>query len=240
MKTLIFHGSLRTLCPENLTVEASSVAEAVSSLKHHPAFKVGLNRQVQVSIDGFSSYDAIYDRTDVEEIHIRPAMVGSGRGNLQIIIGIVLIVATILFPPAGAAGYALMGVNIAQSSVVLLGASMILGGVLQMLAPQPTLTGQNDEKSRYLSGAKNTVAIGTRIPILYGTRKVYGHYISFDIDAGFLNSSPDAWYSTTFTDYSELTSGTAPPVTPWLPVDPAAPKSVFQRIYQIVADGGLQ
>jgi hypothetical protein len=58
---------------------------------------------------------------------------------------------------------------------------MVLGGIVQMLTPVPET--DSTEGSMYLGAGVNTVRIGTRIPILYGTRKVGGHYLSFDVDA---------------------------------------------------------
>lgn len=202
MKTLKFHGSLEALCPEGFTVEANTVAEAVSALKLHPNFDPRLGLQYSVVIDGFGSKDSLYNPTDIETIHIRPAMVGAGgKGVLQTVIGAVLIVVGVFatFLTAGA-----------STAFIAAGIGMIAGGVLQMLMPAPSVTGQSDEKSRYLSGAKNTVAIGTRIPLVFGRRKVYGHYISFNIDATDMNSSPGSWYASSFTDYSENNSGTVP------------------------------
>lgn len=67
------------------------------------------------------------------------------------------------------------------SSMLLTGAMMVLGGIVQMLTPVPET--DSTEGSLYLGAGVNTVRIGTRIPILYGTRKIGGHYLSFDVDA---------------------------------------------------------
>ena len=61
---------------------------------------------------------------------------------------------------------------------------MIVGGLIQLLTPVPEIdTGEDGDGSKFLGSTKNTVKIGTRIPVLYGTRKWGGHYLSFDIDA---------------------------------------------------------
>ena len=39
------------------------------------------------------------------------------------------------------------------------------------------------EASKYLSANQNTTKIVTRIPLMYGFNRAYGHYISFDVDA---------------------------------------------------------
>jgi predicted phage tail protein len=58
----------------------------------------------------------------------------------------------------------------------------LLGGLAQLLAPQPE-DDKDELRNRYLGAPRNTVAIGTRIAIPYGRRKIFGHYLSFDINA---------------------------------------------------------
>lgn len=215
---IFLHGYLRDLHPEPLNVQASSVAEAISSLQLVPALALQPGQQRHsIAVDGFGSRDAIYDRTDVQEIHLRPVMTGAGKGGgLQIIIGIAIIALAVV--TGGAGLFAGTSFAISQGSLVLAGAMMMLGGVMQMLAPQPTLGSMDqEEKSKFLGQAKNTVAIGTRIPIILGRHKWGGHFISFDIDAGDMNAAPESWYSSPFTSYAD---GSAPAATPML--DPAA------------------
>ena len=199
MKTIKLHGSLRDIYPHDISVEAATAAEAISALSCIPEFQhAARGGYIPVEAPGFQSKDALYSLTDEEVIELYPSLVGSGgkAGGLQIIIGVVLIVAAITFPPAAAAGY---GFGITQGAVVLAGAMMVLGGVLQMLAPTPSITSGTDKKSDYLGTAKNTVRIGTPIPMVFGRRRVYGHYISFDIDAKdsqYVKSSSALWTTT--------------------------------------------
>ncbi len=191
MKTLKFHGSLEALCPEGFTCEANTVAEAVSALRLHPSFNPRSGKRYTVSIEGFGSKDSLYTPTDVEVIHVHPAMVGAGgKGVMQTIMGAVLIVVGVVLD--------VFSYGTAGNAFIAAGIGMMAGGIIQMLMPSPSSTGQSDEKSRYLSGAKNTVAIGTRIPLVYGRRKVYGHYISFNTDATDLSARPDNWWISSF------------------------------------------
>jgi predicted phage tail protein len=65
-----------------------------------------------------------------------------------------------------------------------LGAAMLLGGILAFFnTPKRDKKDGAANKSYYLGAPKNTVDIGTRIPILYGRRKIGGHYLSFDISS---------------------------------------------------------
>lgn len=190
-------------------MEAESVAEALSSLKLHPEFDVKRGVQHHVVVKDFFSRDAIYEKTSVEEIHIYPVITGAGgNGWTQIIIGAIIIAAAVATGPIG---FSVAGLTFSGAQIALVGAALMLGGILQLLSPQPEIDKQT-EKSRYLSGGKNTVGIGTRIPLVYGTRKLFGHYISFDIDGVDLNSAPAEWYASVFTSYDELQSGNTPPL----------------------------
>jgi hypothetical protein len=165
-----------------------------------------------VRVEGFDSADAIFERREVGELHVHPVMAGAGRPGVgQIIIGIIIIAAAYI---SGGASLTASGGLSATGSMYLAGAMMILGGVMQLLAPQPSINSSTAEKSRYLGNGRNTVAIGTRIPMIYGRRKAYGQYISFDTDAGLFDSAPAAWYSSPFTDNGELNYSAAPPDLP--------------------------
>ena len=214
MTTIFLHGYLRDLHPEPITVEANSAAEAISFLQLIPALAGDGSQRHSVTIPGCESHAALYERRQIKELHLHPVesaplgtMHGAGGsrpGVVQIVVGIILVAAAYMMTgPIG-------GVSAGQ--VMFGGAMMILGGVLQLLAPQPKLDDQ--ERSRYLGNGKNTVAIGTRIPLLYGRVKAYGHYISFDTDSGKFDSAPEAWYSSTFTDYGEATYSAVGPALP--------------------------
>jgi predicted phage tail protein len=223
MTTIILHGYLRELHPAEIQVEANSAAEALSSLQLIPALAGDGSKRHHVAVDGFASADALYDKRKVDVLHVRPVMTGSGRsGATQVVIGIMLI--------ATAAMGGIPALGITSGMLYLSGGMMVLGGVLQLLAPQPKL--DTSEKSKYLGSGKNTVAIGTRIPMIYGRCKAYGHYISFDIDSGAFNSAPEPWYSSPFTDYGTLTHSS---VDPQIPVtDPQvldqSPVSTYQGL----------
>jgi hypothetical protein len=54
---------------------------------------------------------------------------------------------------------------------------------MSLLAPSPSLSGQTaeQEQSKYFGPPANTTKIGTRIPLLYGEMKAYGHILSYDV-----------------------------------------------------------
>lgn len=118
------------------------------------------------------------------DIIIAPVIEGSKRaGTMQTIIGVALIiVATIA--TGGVAGFAAGG---AWGAVGAAGASMAIGGVIQMLSPQPkglkTSAAPENTPGYAFGSAKNTTASGNPVPLCYGERRVGGAIISAAIYA---------------------------------------------------------
>ncbi|MEN0584444.1 MULTISPECIES: tail assembly protein [unclassified Kosakonia] len=113
-----------------------------------------------------------------EVIRIVPVIIGSKRaGFLQTILGVALIAAA-AFAPWGAAVWA-------SDIAFKVGAVMALGGVVQMLSPQPggiAKTQSADNKPSYAFGSvTNTTSQGYPVPLLYGKRRIGGAIISAGI-----------------------------------------------------------
>lgn len=185
MKRIILHGHLKKLYDKPIEVEASTVAEAVRALQFIPELQPKDGNPWPVTIQGINSDIALYSVTNMEEIHVYPRTGGAGgrNGLLQILIGVALIALAVMNPALlfAEAGGLLSGVGISAGMIGLSGAMMVLGGIMQMLMPVPE--NNNVESSIYLGASQNTVRIGTPIPMLYGTRKIGGQYLSFDVDA---------------------------------------------------------
>lgn len=182
-RKLILHGALRDLWPAGeLELEAESVADAIKGMcaVTGKAFwpKPGQGRH-QLRAVGFETVESLFAPTDQREIHLVPAYSGSKEGGfLQIVLGVVLVVAAVVAQQYGAAAWAVNG-------LFALGSATALGGLMAIISPAPQidLSAANDpEASKYLGAQGNTVKIGTRIPLLYGEHVLYGHYISFNVD----------------------------------------------------------
>ncbi|EMM3426431.1 TPA: tail assembly protein [Klebsiella aerogenes] len=113
-----------------------------------------------------------------EVIRIVPVVIGSKKaGIFQTILGAVLVVAGFIstFTPAAAAAPYLYS----------MGASMMLGGVIQMLSPQPGGLARKespDNKASYaFGGVTNTASQGYPVGLLYGKRRIGGAIISAGI-----------------------------------------------------------
>jgi predicted phage tail protein len=113
------------------------------------------------------SKDEIGGRTGSGDIFILPTIRGAGDdgGLLQIIIGVVLIVATWGAATAGVIAYGSTAATIGFG----LGASMVLGGIVQMLTPQPKMTKDKEGKgSTLFPGGAVAIEQGNAVPLIYG------------------------------------------------------------------------
>ncbi|NWD74841.1 tail assembly protein [Pseudomonas gingeri] len=116
-----------------------------------------------------------FDLGGAREVRIVPVIEGSKKaGLLQTIIGAVIFIASFFVP--GMQGWG-------QS----LGASLALGGVIQMLSPQASGLKQSaspeNTPSYAFGSAKNTTASGNPVPICIGDRRWGGMIISASIYA---------------------------------------------------------
>lgn len=135
------------------------------------------------------------------DIRIMPVIAGSkSAGGFQIILGVAALVGAFftaggtigLYTSALAASGATATFSAtavaAVSGLTMMGASMVLGGVMQLMMPQPNFgmsSSQSVEnKPSYAFGSPvNTTAQGYPVPVLYGEREIGGAVISAGIYA---------------------------------------------------------
>ncbi|HHT2283976.1 TPA: tail assembly protein [Enterobacter hormaechei] len=113
-----------------------------------------------------------------EVIRIVPVIIGGKKaGVLHTVLGAVLVAAgaVLSFTPWAAA----------SPFLYKFGAAMMLGGVVQMLSPQPSGIASKqsaDNRASYaFGGVTNTAAQGYPVPLLYGKRLIGGAIISAGI-----------------------------------------------------------
>lgn len=121
--------------------------------------------------------------TKGEVVRIMPVIIGSKRaGLLQTILGAVLITAAVFV--SGGIGAAFTAGGLTGFSAAI-GASLVLGGVIQMLSPQPpglaSKQGADNKASYAFGGVTNTAAQGYPVPLGYGKRRIGGAIISAGI-----------------------------------------------------------
>jgi predicted phage tail protein len=179
-----------------LEADVATAAEAVRflvanwpELERHMA-----DQHYRVSVGSYDLLaEELHDPAGQQEIKIVPVMAGAGAVG-RIIAGVALIALAIALPgiglAAGAKGAAVIfGTTFSATSLSIgfLGASLVLGGLAQLLTPTPKVpTGpdtQNDPRKSYsFSGIQNTSRQGVPVPIIYGETIVGSVVISAGID----------------------------------------------------------
>jgi predicted phage tail protein len=148
------------------------------------------------------------------DLILTPVVMGSGNSVGNILVGVGLVAFAILTAGAGA-GFLGLGAGLTTGTFTLgaaastalgaIGTSLILGGVTQMLSPQPQqpnlsagrfsgptatstdgpqsiVRGTDGRQSYAYTGAANTVGVGATIPVAYGEVLVGSHLLSANVD----------------------------------------------------------
>jgi predicted phage tail protein len=126
-----------------------------------------------------------------QPLHLVPATrpAGGGRGKAigGIIAGVVLIGAAIAFPATIGAAAGFIGMS--TGSVVLMGASMVLGGMSSLLVQPPTpdaatdRAAPDDRPSFLFNGVTNNSQQGGPVPLVFGTHLVGSVVINASLNA---------------------------------------------------------
>lgn len=183
LKTIILHGELGRKFGRLHKLAVSSTAEAVRALiANYPALRPWLADSTARGV-GYKVFagkerltkDQLCDPVGGSEIiRIAPVIMGAKNGGvLQIITGAVLIAA---------------GIITENPFLIKMGAVMALGGVVQLLSPQPK-TRTNDVTqngaSYSFAGPVNVTAQGAPVPLGYG-RMIIGSIV---ISAGIVSDN---------------------------------------------------
>jgi len=135
---------------------------------------------------------------------------GSGGGFGRVLAGVAIIALSFGIGAIASAGVALgglAGIGTVGTAFVGVGASLVLGGITQMLSPQPRLPisgsqfggsrfagttrtdgfqsdirGSDGAQSYAYTGAANSVGVGATIPVVYGKALVGSHLLSANIE----------------------------------------------------------
>ena len=149
------------------------------------------------------------------DLVLAPVLSGADDNPVtRVLLGVALIGVSLAFPGGGLFGGSVFGflggpaasaatLTAVGTGISVVGASMVLGGVTQMLSPQPDLggiggvstrgefqatrpesvnRGADGQQSYAYLGAQNTVGVGATIPVAYGKVLIGSHVISADVD----------------------------------------------------------
>jgi predicted phage tail protein len=181
-----------------LEADVATAAEAVRFLvANWPEVEKHMSDQhYRVSIGTYDlSQEELHDPSGQQLIKIVPVVAGSGGAAGRIILGVALVALSFWIPGAAAAAWwagnlatgAAVGLAYAAPIIGMIGASLALGGLAQLISPVPrSATGtdsqQDARKSYSFSGIQNTSRQGTPVPIVYGETLVGSVVISAGID----------------------------------------------------------
>lgn len=187
MKTVKLLGELGKKFGKSYKLDIMNPAEAVRALCiNFPEFKKhliesekrGVAYKVLIGKEAIGA-DDLHNPSGKDVIKFVPVLQGAGgNGVFQTILGIALI--AVAFTPIGAPF---------KAYLIPLGASLVIGGVTQMLTPVPSIntSDQNnspDNKPSYtFNGSVNTSAQGYPVPVGYGRMVVGSAVISAGIVA---------------------------------------------------------
>lgn len=184
LRTIRIYGRLaKFLKRRKFEAEVSSAAEAVRFLlTNFPQLEQHMaDQHYRVSVGSYDlTVDELHDPAGQQEIKIVPVVSGAGAVG-RIIAGVALLAIGFLVP-----GILPLGVQL----LVGVGASLVLGGVAQLLTPVPRTvppgstsdTVKDPRKSYSFSGIQNTTRQGLPVPIVYGETMVGSVVISAGVD----------------------------------------------------------
>ncbi|EAV2403507.1 tail assembly protein [Salmonella enterica] len=197
MARICLYGDLQRFC-RRVSLQVASGAEAVRALAVQlPGLRQKLNDgwyQVRIAGEDVSE-DTLSTRLHEPlppgaVIHIVPRMEGAKSGGIfQVVLGAVAIAAAFWTGGASMAAWGALSTGLFTA-----GASMMLGGVAQMLTPQPKApsmhSADNGKQNTYFSSLDNMVAQGNPLPVAYGEVMTGSRRISQELSTRD-ESSPD-------------------------------------------------
>jgi predicted phage tail protein len=181
-----------------LEADVATAAEAVRMLvANFPGLEQHMAEQYyRVTVGTYDlGLDEIHDPAGQQDIKIMPVVVGAGGAGAKIAIGVALI--ALSFIPgigwaAAAAATATKAATVAGftalgSTLFGLGASLLLGGVAQLITPVPKIpqgpdTADDPRKTFNFSGIQQTSRQGVPVPAVYGLTLVGSVVISAGTD----------------------------------------------------------
>lgn len=176
MATVKFHGNLKRfepadsaieLCVDNFRELMSGLLSQLPGLRQHLRngyYKVRIGRDRYLSEEQIKSNTVLTLDEDCT-VHFTPVVAGAGKGAsvLQIVAGIALIAVAWWNP---------MGWTTGATMLMGMGASLALGGAMQLLTRPPEMSNKlsDSEKSQStsFSNIRNLTPQGRPIPLLYG------------------------------------------------------------------------
>ena len=187
MVTVRFYGDLKQFGTV-FKLDIGSVPEAIRALVTQiPGLREHIEKgSYKVRVDGKYIGDEGVHSEVSSTLHLTPVVKGAGKsgGLLQVVVGIVMIVAAVFYPPL--APYA--------AAMISAGTGLVLGGVAQLLTKMPKDEGfkdSDDLKSSSFSNLANMTAQGAPVPLIYGKMMVGSKVLSQGVRSVYSGSDGD-------------------------------------------------
>ena len=189
MVNVRFYGSLKQFGAE-FRLDCQNTAEIVQALTSQiPKLRQFIQQglfTVRVGRDYFDNryleQGLSHKLKDDATVHFTPVLKGSKRGGLfGVIAGVAIIAGAIALGPLG---FGLLSTNAAWI-VGSVGASLLLGGVAQMLTKMPEMKLGNEKEKKQstaFSNLSNMTAQGKPMPLAYGRMRVGSLIISQGVE----------------------------------------------------------
>lgn len=189
MRSIFLHGSLKVKFGYRLKLDVANPLEAIRALASQlPGFRAAISQGSFKIASGSSgnnylSSDALSFQLNHDDIHIIPALTGSG-GKGFVIAGVALLTIATIATWGTSAGFNTPIINgmLTWGNVASAGLSLTAGGVAQMMAKVPdSPTGANridKNASSSLGGQAGLGNQGNPVPLVYGQFLVTGTPIS--------------------------------------------------------------
>ena len=176
---------------KEIETQVHTVADAVKCLigNYPQAENYMMDKKYRVLVNEKPrTLEEIHYPTGHSDIKIIPVISGQGRGLGSILLGAALVGLSFvtfggskLFSGIAFKGGALTG-GLGSKALFGIGASLILGGVSQMLTPVPEAPDEDEPNSFQFNSPINTSIAGLPVPVLYGERMVGSVVISAGIN----------------------------------------------------------
>lgn len=197
MVNVRFYGSLKQF-GSDFRLDCQTIAEVIHALTSQiPKLRQFIQQGLFTVRVGRDYFDNRYLEKGLSQklkddttVHFTPALKGSKRGGLFGVIAGVALIATAF--ALGPLGFSVIGANAAWM-VGGVGASMLLGGVAQMLTKMPSMsTGKDADKkqSTSFSNLSNMAAQGRPMPLAYGRIRVGSLIISQGVETMDIERQP--------------------------------------------------
>ena len=181
LRNVYLEGELGEVFTPHFQVECKTTADVFKCLDaNYPEFKPYFNKKHEEG--GYVHIEACGEELE----HSEELLMEVGEGDIiisnipagskaaaRIVVGAILVVVGLMVAVTNPA----LGYGISS-----FGASLIIGGLMELMAPDPTVDKtENGDESYLFDGNAQSIASGDPVPVLYGRLRVPGQPMGFEI-----------------------------------------------------------